>query len=243
MIGGVDYTYAVRGDGQIPQKPVDGREQRRAFDAGLNSMWPEVLALPASILKLLPPRPYRFDGNPRELFSGRTGLTFDPLAPAEAATALTLSLVLHPQRASRLEAQKAVDPSLPGLGEVVDALVDETWKISERRFTDYESAILRQTESMLVQELMNLASSESASSAARSMAYFKLDQLKNTIYRKQTFPSEENHARYVFTLQKIDLFQKGEKSALPALQPNDSPDGSPIDPGQEWLEPICGWRN
>ncbi len=242
VIGGVDYTYAVRGDGQIAQKPVDGREQRRALDAVLNSMRPEVLALPASILKLLPPRPFGFDGNPRELFSGRTGLTFDPLAPAEAATSLTLSFVLHPQRASRLEAQKAVDPSLPGLGEVVDALVDETWKSSERRLNAYESAILRQTESMIVQELMNLASSESASSAARAMAYFKLDQLKEWMGRQQSFPAEQDHAHLVYTLQKIDLFEKGEKSALPALQPNDAPDGSPIDPGQEWLEPVCGWK-
>ena len=242
VIGGVDYTYAVRGDGQVPQKPVPAAEQRRALQAVLASLRPEVLALPRPILALLPPRPYGFDGNSRELFSGRTGLTFDPLAPAEAAASLTLSFVLHPQRASRLEAQRAVDPSLPGLGEVVDALIDETWKSNDRRLDAYESAITRQTESMVAQELMNLASAEEASLAARSMAYFKLDQLKDMLYRKQAFPSEQDHAHYVYTLQKIDLFEKGEKEGLPALRPNDAPDGSPIDPGQEWLEPFCGFR-
>ncbi len=128
VIGGVDYTYAVRGDGQVAVAPVAGAEQRRALRSVLAAMQPEVLALPRSILALLPPRPYGFDGNSRELFSGRTGLTFDPMAPAEAATALTLGFVLHPERASRLEAQKALDPSLPGLGEVVDALLEGAWK-------------------------------------------------------------------------------------------------------------------
>ena len=95
---------------------------------------------------------------------------------------------------------------------------------------------------MIVQELMNLASSEAASSAARSMAYFKLDQLKEWMQGQQTFPAEQDHAHLVYTLQKIDLFEKGEKEGLPTLQPNDAPDGSPIDPGQEWLEPVCGWK-
>ncbi len=242
VIGGVDYTYAVRGDGEVPQKPVAAAEQRRALDAVINSMRPEVLALPRSILALLPPRPFGYDGNPRELFSGRTGLTFDPMAPAEAATVLTLSFVLHPQRASRLEAQKAVDPSLPGLGEVVDALMDETWNAQNRSGNTYQAAIQRQTASMVAQELMNLAASDDASSAARAMAYFKLDQLKDRLADRQTFASEQDHAQYVYTLQKIDLFQKGEKDGLPALRPNDAPDGSPIDPGQEWLEPFCGWK-
>ncbi len=74
------------------------------------------------------------------------------------------------------------------------------------------------------------------------MAYFKLDQLKDRLAGRQTFASEQDHAQYVYTIQKIDMFQKGEKDGLPALQPNDAPDGSPIDPGQEWLEPFCGWK-
>ncbi len=196
VIGGVDYTYAVRGDGEVPQRPVAASEQRRALQAVLASLRPEVLALPRSILNLLPPRPFGYDGNPRELFSGRTGLTFDPMAPAEAATALTLSFVLHPQRASRLESQKAVDPSLPGLSEVVDALMDETWNTQNRGGDNYQAAIRRQTASMVAQELMNLAVSEDASSAARAMAYFKVDQLKERLAGRQTFASEQDHAQY-----------------------------------------------
>lgn len=242
VIGGVDYTYAVRGDGQVPLAPVAGTEQRRALRSVLAAMQPEVLALPRSILALLPPRPYGFDGNPRELFSGRTGLTFDPMAPAEVATALTLGFVLHPERASRLEAQKAVDPSLPGLGEVVDALLDASWKNKSVTKESYQATIRRQTESMVLQELMDLAASEKASSAARSVALFKLDELKKWMEPKQFSGDERQRAHYFAATKKIDLFEKGDKEGRVPTRPNDAPDGSPIDPGQDWLEPICGWK-
>lgn len=243
VIGGVDYTYAVRGDGQVPLTPVVAAEQRRALRAVLAALQPEVLALPRSILALLPPRPYGFDGNARELFSGRTGLTFDPLAPAEAATALTLGFVLHPERASRLEAQKAVDPSLPGLGEVVDAVVDATWKSKAVTKESYQAAIRRQTESMVLQELMDLAAAEGASSGARSVATYKLNELKKWMEPRQFSGDEQQRAHYFTASKKIDLFEKGEKEGRVPTKPNATPDGAPIDPGQDWLEPICGWEN
>lgn len=242
VIGGVDYTYAVRGDGQVPVAPVAGTEQRRALRSVLAAMQPEVLALPRSILALLPPRPYGFDGNSRELFSGRTGLTFDPMAPAEAAMALTLGFVLHPERASRLEAQKALNPSLPGLGEVVDALLDATWKNKNVTKESYLAAIRRQTEMMVLQELMNLAASEGTSSAARSVALYKLNELKKWMEPKQFGGDERQRAHYFAASKTIDLFEKGDKEGMAAAKPNATPDGSPIDPGQDWLEPICGWK-
>jgi hypothetical protein len=242
VVGGLDYTYAVRGDGQIAVAPVDGGEQRRALRSVLAAMRPDVLALPRSIIALLPPRPFGYDGNPRELFSGRTGLTFDPLAPAEAATALTLGFVLHPQRASRLEAQRALDTSLPGLGEVIDAIIDDTWKNKTINRESYQAAIRRQTEGMIVQQLIELASSEDASPAARSMAMFKLSDLKSYIDQKQYSVDEQHRAHYFFTLKRIELFEKGDMEGLAATKLNNAPDGSPIDPGQDWLEPICGWE-
>ena len=242
VIGGLDYTYALRGDGQTAVAPVEGGEQRRALRTVLASIKPDVLALPRSIIKLLPPRPFGYDGNPRELFSGRTGLTFDPMAPAEAATQLVLDFVLHPQRASRLEAQRALDTSLPGLGEVIDALIDDTWKNKTLTRESYQAAIRRQTEGMIVQGLMNLAASENASPAARSMALLKLNDLRTWMDQKQFSVDEQQRAHYFYTLKRMELFEKGDKEGMPATKLNNAPDGSPIDPGQDWLEPVCGWE-
>jgi hypothetical protein len=53
------------------------------------------------LLTLIPPRPAGYDFS-SELFTKRTGLAFDALSPAESAADLVLSLLLHPERISRM---------------------------------------------------------------------------------------------------------------------------------------------
>src|SRR5690606_25348969 len=101
LIGGMRYTYALRGDKQTVTEVLDKREQQKALDAMLLTISPEVLTLPENIIALIPPRAPGL-GNNRELFTKRTGLTFDPLAAAQASAEFSLSFLLHPQRATRL---------------------------------------------------------------------------------------------------------------------------------------------
>ena len=71
--------------------------------------------------RAIPPRPPGF-GRHRELFPRTTGDGFDPLSPATVAADVTIGFVLELDRAARMVAQHAVDPSLPGLEEVIDRL-------------------------------------------------------------------------------------------------------------------------
>jgi hypothetical protein len=57
LVGGMDYTFAVRGDGEVPTKIVAPAEQRRALAAVLATLKPSALALPESLLQMIPPRP------------------------------------------------------------------------------------------------------------------------------------------------------------------------------------------
>src|SRR6202043_1152358 len=57
LVGGMDYTFALRGDGQIPTQIVAASEQRRALAGVLATLKPDALALPESLLKIIPPRP------------------------------------------------------------------------------------------------------------------------------------------------------------------------------------------
>ena len=57
LVGGMDYTFALRGDGEVPTQIVAPAEQRRALAAVLATLKPEALALPESLLKIIPPRP------------------------------------------------------------------------------------------------------------------------------------------------------------------------------------------
>ena len=100
-IGGLDYRYNVRGDDQKLPEIVDSADQRHALASVLKTLSPEMLTLPESLLKLLPPRT---PGLPRteESFPSDTGVTFDPVAVAESAADFTLGLVFNPERANRL---------------------------------------------------------------------------------------------------------------------------------------------
>src|SRR5271165_3217090 len=57
VLGGNEYTYALRGDGQPITKIVPAAEQRRALAALLETIKPDTLTLPDRILVLIPLRP------------------------------------------------------------------------------------------------------------------------------------------------------------------------------------------
>jgi hypothetical protein len=126
LLGGLDFRYALRGDGQKPATLVPAEDQRQALRAVLATLAPAALTLPESLLSLLPPRPPEYNRT-RDSFPGHTGLTFDPLGAAEAAATHTLSLLLAPDRAARLAEHHARDSTLPGLHDVLSALLDATW--------------------------------------------------------------------------------------------------------------------
>jgi Met-zincin/Domain of unknown function (DUF5117) len=126
LVGGNAYTYALRGDGQKPTQIVPAAEQRAALNALLETIRPATLVLPERILELIPPRPPAFERT-RETFPNRTGVTFDPLAGAEAAADLTIGLLLNPQRAARLDEYHARNAENPPFSDVVAALYATTW--------------------------------------------------------------------------------------------------------------------
>jgi hypothetical protein len=126
VLGGQVYTNALRESSATAKQPtlslVPASEQNRALSALLATLDPTFLAVPSRVLALIPPRPFRFDPNPREVFKRHTGLAFDALAPPEAAIGLTLRMILNPERCARLIQQKARDPRLPDLNDVFSQL-------------------------------------------------------------------------------------------------------------------------
>ncbi len=130
LIGGLDYTYAVKGGGDKIVENLSKKEQYDALQVLLKTLEPEVLAIPRDKLKLFPPRAYRFNRS-RESFKSNTGVSFDALGAPATASKMTLSLLLHPERAARLVQQKALDENQLGLGEVLEELILKTIKSSE----------------------------------------------------------------------------------------------------------------
>jgi hypothetical protein len=230
-IGGTSYTYALRGDGQVPLTPVPHAEQRRALNALLGALEPETLALPESLLNLIPPRPLGFWRH-RELFAGRTAGTFDALAPAEAAANLTFATLLDPGRAARLVQQHARDALQPGLSEVLDAAIAATWE--RPTIEGYAGEVRRTVESVMLVRMLELASNESAAPQVRAESSAALQSLLGRLEDRATEekdPSQLAHISYSARLIS-QYFHDPKRFVLPKLP--EPPPGQPIGAGCDW---------
>ncbi|WP_439883258.1 zinc-dependent metalloprotease [Pontibacter sp. MBLB2868] len=226
LIGGVNYTYAVRGDKQLVTEIVSKQEQQKALDALLKTISPEVLTLPEHIIKLIPPRPPGLP-NSRELFEKRTGLTFDPLAAAEASADFTLSFLLYPERASRLVELAARGNNL-SLLDVTEQLVNSTWK--SRRKDGLEQQVQLQTEQLVLTHLLALAHNENASYQARAVATAAVKDLKSYIEKRlRTNREGTYHAHLTFALERLN---NPDPEAIKPSRALDLPPGSPIGSGE-----------
>ncbi len=197
IIGGMYYTYALRGDGQVITKPVSKEEQLKALQAVMDCMDPKLLVLPEAITKLIPPRPAGY-GFTRELFKKRTGLAFDALAPAETAADFPLSFLFNSERLSRM-AQYEVSGGL-GVHEMLRVLMTQTWK-AERR-SGMEAMVQLQTEQIVLTYLMALATDETASFAARAAGQKALTDLKVFIEEQKKAAKDDNYTAHLILAQE-----------------------------------------
>ena len=156
VLGGLRYGYAMRGDGRPTARPASAAEQQAALEALMRTLDPAQLRLPESVLQAIPPRPSGY-GPHRELFPRYTGSTFDAISPAVVAADHTVSQLLDPERAARLVEQKALDPSLPGLDDVLERLLAATWRKAPPPLSSYEAEIARAVEHVVAERLMGLA--------------------------------------------------------------------------------------
>jgi hypothetical protein len=223
VVGGLNYTYAVRGDGETVTEIVPAAEQRRALDAVLKTIDPAVLTVPERILKLLPPHPPEFEAT-REDFHSRTTITFDSMAPVEAAADMAIAMLLHPERATRLVDYHSRDAKNPGLDEVIDRLITATWKTP--RATVREAETQRTIGNVTLYRLMMLAQSAQASEQARAVAYMKLDDLRKWLLARTTTDAAER-AHAVYAAAQIKRFEDDPKQ-ITVSKPAPPPDGSPI---------------
>jgi hypothetical protein len=129
LVGGVDFAYALRGDGREASPAVPEASQRRALDALLATLAPEQLEVPGHLL------PYLSSGwsgsNDRqfdiEIFRTAGGPVFDPLVASEVAATVTLGALLAPERLNRLAEQNRVDGAQLGAAELIDRLIANTF--------------------------------------------------------------------------------------------------------------------
>jgi len=238
-IGGQDYIYAMRGDGRTPVRWAPVEMQRGALAALMSALKLTELTLPSGLLAKIPPRPPGLDRT-RELFPRTTGGAFDPISPAVVATEMVVSGLLTTDRAARMVAQHAVDPALPGLEDVLAALVTTVFEAAPK--TPYEAEINRAMERVVISRVMSLAQS-APMAQVRALAAQTLRRIQ-TRYgaAAPTQPAAELAHRQLIVDDLKRFFDRPMDAARPAdtMQP---PPGAPIgDFGLDYLLGLDGCR-
>ena len=231
LIGGMDYTYKIKGDNQPEHQWIGAADQKSALDALLLTIQPEMLEVPPHILALIPPRPFGY-GKTRETFVARTGPVFDPVAPAESVVDLTFGLLFDGGRATRLYLQNLQNPSLPSLNSMLDEVTRNifSYKVPEGMAGEIKFI----TESKMIDHMILLADNPEVSNSVRAITRGYLKTLKETGFVDNTVGLKNRgdinsvlgmHSRYL--ADKIQAFLD-----LPVkLTPQESlkvPDGAPI---------------
>ncbi|MGE0131212.1 MAG: zinc-dependent metalloprotease [Blastocatellales bacterium] len=225
-VGGLYFTYAVKtANGPSPAKfreIVPATRQREALKAILDTIKVEELAIPQSILDLIPPVATGFDGGTVEYFSRRTDPSFDPLAAATIAADLALGVLLDPNRAARMIDFHARNAANPDFKESLDAIINATWK-SPAPQNGYHHAIQRSVRSLTAQRLMELASNENASPLVRAEASGALRGLSAAL---KAAAGADAHRRA--TQEEIERFLNRPDAVRPQTRPLPTPPGDPI---------------
>ena len=226
MVGGMYYTYALRGDGQVVTKALSKDEQRKALNAAIHCLDPKFLLLPDRIAQLIPPRPAGYDFS-RELFRKRTGLAFDVLSPAETATDLPLSFLFNSERLNRMAQYEAENNGL-GAGEMINTIIVKTWKAP--RLSGMERLIQLQTEQVLLTYLLAASVNDNNSFIVKSNLQEALSDLKKFIEIKSKTATDETYKGHL--LLALERMKKPENAK--ATIHKEIPPGAPI--GCDWDE-------
>lgn len=224
LIGGQNYTYALKGDGQLITANVPAKTQIEAMQAILGCLQPSFLQLPDHIIKLIPPRPSGYDFS-RELFKKRTGLVFDVLSPAETAADLPLSFLFNSERVSRLVQQEVKEGF--GLNQMISMLVDNTWKSA--RSTGTQQLIQQQTEQVVLTYLLGLSVDENASFAARAEGVVALKKLRSFMEQQLKLSVNASYRAHLeLALERMKAPEKAKPTQHAAIPP-----GAPIGCAEE----------
>jgi Met-zincin len=220
VVGGMYYTYALRGDGQTITRPVSKAEQLNALNTIIDCVDPKFLRIPDNIVKLIPPRPAGYNFN-QELFKKRTGLAFDALAPAETAADLAFSFLFNTERLNRMVQYEMQQNGL-GVSEMVNTLINKSWKAP--RSSGMEKLIQLQTEQVLLTYLLAVSVNDNASFQAKALVQKGLNELKIFIQAQQKIGKDADYrAHLAYALERM----KAPDKAKPAVH-KEIPPGAPI---------------
>lgn len=222
IIGGLDYNYAVKGGNQFIVKRVSGKVERDALNVILKTIDVSMIGIPKLKLNLFPPRTFGYSRS-RESFKSKNGVEFDPFGAVETASEMTLELLFHPQRASRLVLHKSLDKTQLGLDELIDEVLNGTFKKTHKDayYQELQNVINHQ----VLNQLFYLAANKNTYRQINAIVFAKLDEIKQILKTKKANGTQKMYNNQL--IKMIEEFKKSPKTYKKKDAPK-IPDGSPI---------------
>jgi len=209
---------------QLVAVPAD--EQWQAVEALIKTLDPEVLAIPQSVLEMIPPKPIGYNRS-RESFPLRTAQGIDYLAIAETAADHTVQGLLQHQRLTRMNNQHGRDSSLPSVTELMDRLLDASY-YSTQGF-DQSANIQRAVQNVLLYRMMALVRNDGVDNQVKAQVNLSLHGLLNWLNQQLGADADSQwKAHHQLAADEINnWFERGSISSLLSA-PLPMPPGAPI---------------
>ncbi len=175
FVGGMDFTFALRGDGQVPTRILPAADQRKALGMAMDAIRPSELTVPERVQRLIPPPPPGFNTDMRWI-DGSGGPAFDAVTLAGGLATEVIGYLLNRERAARLVLFQASDASALSLDEVLETILRRTWG-APAPASSAERAVLRASQRAALDVLLDLAGDKAAMPDVRAAAVYHVRQL------------------------------------------------------------------
>ncbi|MBU6367761.1 MAG: zinc-dependent metalloprotease, partial [Gemmatimonadetes bacterium] len=173
-VGGMDFTFAMRGDGQVPTRVLPAADQRRALGMALDALAPAELTVPERVQRLMVPPAPGFNTDMMWI-DGGGGTMFDAVTLAGGLANEVVGYLLHRERAARLVLQQARDAGQLSLDEVLGTIVRRLWAAPAA--TPSERAVQRAAQRAALDVMLDLAGDRQALPDVRAQVQAQLRAL------------------------------------------------------------------
>ena len=204
-VGGMDFTYAMRGDGQTPTKILPAASQRKGLLAALDALEPAALAVPERVLAMIPPVPVGGDASMAWL--GYSGTALDQISLAGGLATEVIDGIFERDRLGRLVLFNARDTSNPSVDEVTRTVIEHTWGAAASAKAG-DQALRRTVQQVVLNALLDRAGDAEALPEVRSVIELNLQALKSRA-GAMTGGSAADRALYAKTVRDINRYFEG----------------------------------
>ena len=213
-IGGMDFTFALRGDNQKPTTVIPAADQRKALGMLLDAIAPRELTVPEKVQRLIPPPPPGFNTD-QTWINGSGDTMLDVITLGGGLATEVIGYILDRDRAARLVHTAANDAKTLTLTEVTDAIVQRTWGATLPA-NPSERAMLRASQRAALDVLLDLGGDARALPDVRAAAVQALKQIDTRLAKAVTADGAQ---RAHSETARVDLARFFAGDDVPAKRP------------------------